>query len=611
MLSSMALAQDINFTASVNKKRLNIDDQLQLTLTVSGSQNVRNPELPSLDNFEILSQGSSSQFSVINGKMSVSKSFHYTLMPLAEGIFTINPATIEIEGKTYSTDLLTIEVFPSGKVATPQPKKTQPITFEAPSSTPSDQPETIKERIFIEVTTDKDTAYLGEQIVMTFKLYFRGVTIDNLQYTPPVTKGFLTESMGQQKEYRDIVGGVTYNVIELKTAIFPISDGILTIEPAKLKCDILVKQARQRKSQYSGMHDDFFDNFFDDSFFAPYSRHPLSLESNSVIINVKPLPKEGKPKIFKGAVGTYGLSVDVSTKKMQVGEPINITMKISGAGNIGTIPEPVIKNMEGFKAYDSEIKTNITGRGNEIAGEKIFQKMIIPQNDDIKEIPIIQFSYFDPLKNKYKIITKGPIPITVLPALEKQQEIVELIKEIAPEEESKKAVQLLAKDIQYIKTNPGRLYKQKAIWYRNLWLWLLIIVLPIILFTFSLLIKSHQIRLKEDTAYAKGRSAFKRAQQTLKGAVIFEKQNTYKEFYATLAKAIERYVSDKLNLPQGTVTIDSLSARNISNDIIEKIKSILNICDMARFGAGTFSAIEMKNAIKEVLHLIKTLEKIL
>ncbi len=600
-LSGAACAQDIDFIAAVNKDKLPINDRLELTLTVVGSQNVGSPEMPVLNGFEILSSGSSSQFSFVNGVMSASKTFTYLLLPTQEGSLTIDPARIEIDGEVYETQPIIIEVLPAGKAAPPaKQRRAAPGTTKPAPSAPTTIAE-VGDRIFIELTTDKEDVYVGEQITMTFRLYFREVRIDNLQYEAPVTKGFVTESMGQQRELREVRDGLAYSVIELKTALFPIADGLQTVAPARLQCDLLVRRQRQRRRS----NDPFFDDFFDDSFFfSSYARQPVSLESNSLAIYVKPLPVEGKPDTFKGAVGTYDLTVSADPKTLKAGEPINLVMKVSGAGNVGAVSEPVIKNLTGFKAYDSEVKTEITGREREIAGVKTFQKMLIPKNDRLKEIPVIYFSYFDPDRAEYKTVTRGPLAISVAPAPEKDTEILELIRDTVPEEEAQQAIKLLARDIHYIKTSPGRFIRQGKRWYQQLLLWLVIILIPLILVVFSLFYQSHRLRLKEDTAYAKARGAYGMAQSLLAEARKYEKEGKAKDFYAMLARIIQKYVSDRLNLPPAVVTSQAiaelLTPKGIPAEIITRTKTLLDACDLVRFGAAQGSKAEMKGALKEL-----------
>jgi hypothetical protein len=606
-LSGIAFAQDVTFRAVVNKDKTAVNDPVELTLIVTGAQDTGSPQLPELDGFSVVSSGTSSQFSFVNGHMSASKSFNYILMPQKEGKFTIPPVKIEAEGKTLETEPIEVEVLGGGQAGLSQQKQ-----MYEPQEQKEPQQGGIEDRIFIKVTADKNTAYIGEQITLMFKLYYKDVRIDNIQYTPPVTKGFVTEPMGNQKEYRDLLGGVIYNIVELKTAVFPATEGELEIEPAKLKCDILVREQR-RTAGRRGMYDDFFDDFFEDPFFGNYVRYPLALESETVKINVKPIPPENKPNTFNGSVGAYDLTVDVTPLSLKAGEPINLIMKVKGKGNIIQVQEPAIKDLTGFKAYDSEVKTEITGRDPEIEGQKTFQKMIIPQNENVKEIPQIEFSYFNPAAGKYNAIKKGPFPITVSPGEKKDTGIVELIKETEKEDESKKAVQLFSRDIQYIEKSPGKITKIGQSWYKNIFLWIVIIAVPLIVLGVLSMYAVHRRKLQSDKAYAKAQGAEKAMRRFFAEAEKYKKEKKTKEFYDSIARVLQKYISDRLNVPIGAVTADAISAMLSSKDIayetINNVKDILNRCDMVRFGAFSGEEQEMAQMIKDTENILRLLGK--
>jgi hypothetical protein len=607
-------AQDVSFKANVDKDRTALNEPVELNLIVTGAQNAGNPELPALDGFEIVSTGSSSQYSFINGQMSASKNFTYILMPVKEGKLTISPAKIDINGKVLETEPINVEVVKGiqGSIPTTGNSAGTPHSTQTQTQVPALTQEGVQDRIFIKVTTDKDTVYIGQQITLVFKLYYRDVRIDNIQYNPPATKGFVTEPMGNQKEYRDVINGITYNVVELKTAVFPAKEGELTIEPAKFKCDVLVREQRGRMRR-GGMYDDFFDGFFEDPFFGNYIRYPIDLMSDPVKITVKSLPAENKPDTFKGALGTYDFNAEVSPLSLKAGEPINIVMKVSGVGNISQVSEPVIKKLIGFKTYDSEVKTDITSRDPQITGKKVFQKIIIPHDENVKEIPEIEFSYFDPDENKFNTIKKGPFSIVVAPGIKKEAGIVEMVQERTQDEESKNAIKLLARDIQYIEQSPGRFTKRNVFWYKNIFLWIGIIVLPLLVLGISYMFVVHKTKLQSDKAYAKSVGAGKAMKQLFEEALRYKKENQTKEFYDSIAKALQKYISDKLNIPIGIVTAQALnellSLKGIKRNNIDDIKNILNLCDLVRFGAHSATQEEVKQTIKDVERIIEILSK--
>jgi hypothetical protein len=133
LLVPVAYAQgDVSFTASVDKTTLSLDDQLTLTLTVEGQmRSVPEPRLPSLEGFQVYSSGRSQQFSLVNGQFSASVAFNYILQPTAVGKHTIGSAEITLDGQTYRTQPIEVEVL-EGRVPTPTPPEQAPAAGAPP-----------------------------------------------------------------------------------------------------------------------------------------------------------------------------------------------------------------------------------------------------------------------------------------------------------------------------------------------------------------------------------------------------------------------------------------------------------------------------------------------
>ena len=234
-------AEDISLTATIDRNSLTLNDRLQLTLTIHGTQDTSPPSFPSIDGFTLLfGPKISAQTSIINGVVSISKGYTYVLQPAAKGKFTIGPSTVEYKGKVYSSSPVTVEVV--GAV---------------PSS--GSQAPDIGKLVFVELRTDKNEAYIYEQVVLSFRFYFqKGLPVADLDYVAPGTKNFMEEKLGDQRQYEEIRDGIVYNVLELRTALFPMVSGELTISQARLKCNLIIQQRREQRDSpfdsFSRMH---------------------------------------------------------------------------------------------------------------------------------------------------------------------------------------------------------------------------------------------------------------------------------------------------------------------------------------------------------------------
>ncbi|MFN3531573.1 MAG: BatD family protein [Candidatus Brocadia sp.] len=586
-------AQDIRLTATVDQNVLTVNDQLKLTLTIHGTQDTAPPSFPSIDGFTLLfGPQISAQTRIINGNVSVSKGYTYVLQPTAKGRFTIGPSTVEYKGKVYSSDPITVEVV------------------ETPRS-PGLQTPDLEKLVFVDLSTDKIEPYMYEQVVLSFKFYFqKGLPISDIDYVAPTTKNFMEEKLGDQRQYEKILDGIIYNVLELRTALFPMVSGELTISPAKLKCNLIIQQRKERRNTPSDSI--FGDAFFDDFFGREQKRYPIERSTRSITLKVKSLPEQGKPRDFKGAVGTYHMEVSTRSQRVKVGDPITLTMSVYGEGNIQTINEPVLvlNNENDFKQYPSESNTQITNREELIRGRKVFSKVIEPQKTDLKFTPAIVFSFFDPGAGQYKTITKEPIPIVV----EAGEQEVPIQLTFSPDKSSpvKQQPQILTHDILPIMTNLSSLRDQGSLVSKNPFI-IACLSIPAIVVIASFFIMKNKERLQTDVGYARKKRAHSAARKRLEEAQSMLSRNLPAEFYSYLSKAVSDYLADKLNIPAASATEDRvgvlLKQKGVGDDIIAWVSRCLIDLDHRRFSKDGGAWDEMEHSLKLAEEIITKLEK--
>ncbi|MCF6147850.1 MAG: protein BatD [Candidatus Kuenenia sp.] len=588
-----AYSQEISLISTVDKKIVTLDDKLTLTLTVHGTQDVSQPTFPEIEGFNVLyGPQISAQTRIINGQVSVSKGYIYVLRPVTKGKHTIGPSTMEYKGKRYTSS---------------------PIIVEVVESTPSSGTKSfdLDKLVFVELKTDNEEPYLYEQVILYFKLYFqKGLPIADIDYTAPATKNFMEEKLGDQIQYEEVRDGIIYNVLELRTAVFPIVSGELTISPAKLKCNLIVQEERNRRVS---PRDDFFgDSFFDDFFGRGQRKYPVERITNPVLLKIKPLPEYGRPEEFKGAVGNFNMEASIKTSRVKVGDPITLSVSVYGEGNIQTINEPelVFNNKDDFKVYPAESTTQITNREEVIRGRKVFSKVIEPQKTELKSIPAIVFSYFDPRENRYKTITKDPIPITVESW---EQEIpiqLTLSQEKLPA--SQQQVRLLTQDILPIMTGISSLKNHGYPVYKNPFL-IGGLFLPAIILITSFFVVRHKDRLQTDIGYARNRRAHSVANRRLGMAQSALSGDSSSEFYACLSRGITEYLADKFNIPAASASGDRVSVllrnKGVPVDVIEDVTRCLSDFDYRRFSSDTGTKDEMEHSLNIAEQLITKLEK--
>ncbi len=587
-LIQLASAQNISFDASVDKTQVELDEQITLTISVSGNvKSIPQPELPPLDEFTVYSAGRSQNFSYTNGRISSSVTFNYVLLPRKTGKFIIDPVRIELEGKTYQTTPIEIMVASGGK--------TQPVPAPSGKEKKKVKPQLRGKDLFIETVVNKKKVYVNEQITLTFRFY-QGVRLfHNPQYTPPSLTGFWSEDLPPKKQYYQVINGKQYYVQELITALFPTSTGKLIIGPAELKCTAEDLDRFPTRDPFAMFNRDLLSLF--------RQGKPQILRSKPIQIEVLPLPEIGKPENFSGTVGNYKLKVSVDKTDVEIGQPITLKARINGVGNIKSVGKPTIPELSDFRTYSSGSLENVSKKNYKVQGVKTYEEVLIPRKAGKYTIPPIEFSFFDPKAKNYETLKSKPILLTVLPPSQASPtEIAQL---------SKQEIGKTVKDIRYIKFSTSKLDDQRNRLY-NKPLFLFLHLIPLLAFAISWRYQRVRERINSDVGYARQRRAHKSAKKRLKGANKLISVQRSKEFYSEVARALLQYVGDKLNLPAYGLTKDQiegeLSERGFKKEKIDNLLKLLDFCDFARFAPGSSTEEEMKRFLDQAEKAIVDLE---
>jgi hypothetical protein len=554
--NSNIYAQDISFEASVDKHVLGINERLTLSVTISGGNlsGIPTPQLPPLKDFDIVNSYRSQSISIINAQISTSLDIKYVLVPKDTGKFTIPPITLNYRGKTYQTRPIEIEVTGQRQVVpTPSP----PVVRK---------PKRVHGNLFLEAYVDKHTVFVNEQVTLRIKFYRRINLWETPSYSPPSFTGFWVEDLPtSQQPTRQTIDGRTYLVHEvMNKALFPTSQGEYTIGQASMSCVV-----------------------------SPF-QSPITLKTNPIKIKVLPLPKN-KPKDFSGAIGNFSISCQVDKKIVEENQPVSLKIKIKGAGNIKTIPKPKLPKLIDFKMYTSGESSQVYNSNFIIQGEKEYKYILVPTSPGKHVIDPITLSYFNPATKRYEISKTHKIIITAKP--QKQTKLT-----IDKKKPLKQEVQLLKEDIRYIK-EPVNLANQANFLYQNK-LFLLLQLLPILSIAMALSYKRHLVRLNQDIRYSRLKGAKKKASKGIYKAKSLLSDETKDEFYGTISKTLIEYIADKLNLLPNEMTIETLKAKELKEDIINEVENILQTCDYARFAPSTYTLENMKEILNKTKNII-------
>ncbi|MCP4566027.1 MAG: protein BatD [FCB group bacterium] len=557
-----AAAQDeISIVLSLDRHRIGLDEQAILTVKVSAGnqQNLPEAKLPPMPRFDIYSAGSSTSLQIINGETSYSTTTNYILSPKKTGTYPIRSAWLVISGTRFESNQLSITVL-SPEEKTAGQETGQGLDGEGKSRD-----------LFMTAEIDKKSAYVDEQVTLSVK-FFRGVQLmSSIDFTPPPTSGFWTSNIPPQKRYYETINGRDYNVYEIRTALFPTQPGKLTIGESQITAKVPDRSRRRNRDPFS---------FFDDMF---QSGKRVRVTSKPISIDVKPLPTQGKTDDFSGGVGSYSITAGVDKTEMEVNEAVTLTVKISGKGNVKSIPEPTLPRLDDFRVEKSSSDFNQTNLDDDIGGSKTFEYVLIPRLPGQQTIKPLTLNYFDPVRKSYLTTQTEPIVLHV------NQGELTAGAEVPYNPVSGQTINLKETDIRFIKTDNGHLAPKGKILLTSP-VFMTVLAFPLVVLLGGMVDVRRRRRLKGDVAYARLRRANAMAKKRLQKAESIMNDADKRPFYTEVSNVILEYIADKYNLSAAGLTSDRveeiLGQHEVNDGTRQEILEIIELADFGRFAGS-------------------------
>ena len=241
------------------------------------------------------------------------------------------------------------------------------------------------EALFIRASADNDRPYLGQQVTYSLRVYQRkdaDLSSVRVRYNPPGFAGFWNSRQTRQDEYDETVGNSEYRVVEVRTVLFASVAGVGEIEPAVLEFSSGDPGTSER------------------------------LESPAVAVEVRPLPVP-EPTGFTGAVGRLEVSASVDAAEGGLNEPVLLTVIITGEGNIEALPDPDWPEFAGWRVIESPVSVESQVVAGQIAGSRIYEIALMPEQAGSLSIPQIRYPYFDPALEQYVEVITAAIAVTI------------------------------------------------------------------------------------------------------------------------------------------------------------------------------------------------------
>ena len=564
-LNCLFISAQVKFDATVSKNKLGLNERLRVDFVMN--QNGDNFSPPDFENFQIIggpNQSISTKY--VNGERSFSKTYSYFLQPLRKGSLRIKQASIEIDGEEYKS--LPIEVIITDSVDQPSDSVTQYYNDED---------------IELRALISKTSPYVNEPITIVYKLYYKApIRVSNAQETEtPKYKDFWNQDIKipQLKIQSEIYKGQNYNVVEWKKVVlYPQKSGLLEISPLSINLMLDVPTDKR----------DFFGNIIID-------KTSQFISTGTRRINVKQLPLNNMPSSFTGAVGEFEFDVILDKSSLRATESFQAELKVKGRGNLKLFDLPdllVPGSMELFEPQREEsINTNLSGMNGSVT--KLFT--VIPRFQGSFPIEQVEFSYFDPKLEKYKILKSPRLTIDVYDGPTISNPSVNNTNTISPND----SFRFIKINTKLMKINNDEFFESEIFY--------ILISSP-----FAMVIAFVML-----TAYKRKRKSSFTETQRVQHKEIDKMINTAKEslndknvFYDLIEKAVYKTLLLKFSL-----NIDNLNKEKIKSTLrvkgideknISKIIQLIENCENAKYSRSSNSIMNNDlNTAKEIINLIQ------
>jgi hypothetical protein len=405
MVATAAAWAAASVDATIEPAQIDIGESARLTILQSGSGALSVP-LPVVPGLEFRVVGQSRQIQIINGRTIESTSTIIRVTPEEAGVFTI-------PGLTPTSPPLVLRVNPGGSSSLlgngaspgPSPLASGGSNAKGIRLTPDGS-------AFVHLEIPKHEIYVGESVPVEIQVGMRDGFVASINGLPKLNSGdFTLNNLSHQPERAPrAIDGKPFTVYTWRSLLAAVKPGTYSLS---FETPLTVR-IRTRPQQDSMLDDLLGDPFLQNIFGTTVPKN-VTVTSPEAAINVLPLPAEGRPPDFGGAVGSFKISTDLSSAKNTAGDPLTLRMHVNGAGNFDRVESSMLRGDAEWKTYEPKATFNSADPIG-YRGEKIFEQPLIASQPGTLAIPALAFSYFDPGTRRYETARSSPLSVTVSPA---------------------------------------------------------------------------------------------------------------------------------------------------------------------------------------------------
>ena len=574
--------------------------RVEFTLNAEPDKNTFQP--PTFEGFDVIagpsvSTGSSIQY--INGSItkSYSYAFTYVLLPQAAGNVTLGAAEVKVNGTTYRTEPMPIEIVNEGS-SQQTPQAQGGGGGNASGEQPDVQNQIGKDDILLRAVVSRQSVYKNEPLHVAFKLYTRVPYVNLVPESAPSFNGFWSQDLSDPNAAR--VGRETYNGKVYETRVlydyllYPQQVGALTIDPVDLTVVAQVVVQSRNADPFFGRGHEVYNV-------------PRKVQSQRTSVTVKALPG-GAPASFTGAVGSFTMDTKLPSEHFAANSAETFTVKISGRGNLTFVQAPKLPLPTSFEQYNVKTTESITPSSSGISGYRQFEYPFIARAEGSYAVDPIEFTYFDPQRNEYVTLKSRPLTLEITPDEHGGGDAVVL----SGRGMSKEEVRLLGEDIRFIKLGNPQLRTARVPFLFSAVYWG-VLALIVVAFVAVYVALRKRIRESQNLALIRGKRANKVAVQRFKAAKGYMEAQNRHAFYEEMLRALWGYMGDKFNIPVANLTKENvreeLHKRGVSAEDSQRFTNIISQCDEAQYSPA--ESARMSDVYSEGVDLISRIEAVI
>jgi hypothetical protein len=570
LCSAILNAQILKVAADKNPAIVGEQILIQYTINTKGD-NFKSPNFKGLRVLSGPNPSTQSSYSFVNGKSQNTSSTTYSfyLKAIKEGTYNISPASITVQGEKIQSKRYSLKVVKGSEKNKAQQKS-------------------LANNLFIKVETSKRNIVVGEQILVTYKLFTK-VDLHNTELSSlPALNGFWAKELEASSRFkRDVIDGTSYNVATIKKSVLTAQkSGDLVIDPMELKCSIRIQKKRNNR--------DPFANFFG----GGYNVQEEFIRSKPINIKVADLPNP--PPNFKGTVGKMNISSEVDNTTINANDAITYKLTITGTGNIELIEPLNIQFPDDFEVYDPKITDRIFEGGRK-RSIKTFEYLLIPRYKGNYTIPSANLVVYNTKNKQYETKKSSKHTLTILASKNNEQETGST---------SQRQVKTEQKDIHYIFTESNLQAIKKRVIHVKLFytLFFLPIFLLILLWIYNKIVG----KTDKSSSDWKNKKANKIALKRLKTAQNCINSSDFDRFFEEIEKSLWGYFADKFKVASADLSKETVSSyfksSAIENAVESKFIALLDECEFARYALASNKNAQMDAVLSKAKNIIIEVE---